>query len=309
MYPLFCRVSHCHCNNSSLRLVSTQWQPGCTAFLLSIVVSVYQNKHSCSAEMATSCFNYPSRQLRWKDTAPDKARPHSFILQRLFSHRQMQRRPSANSRMKPRDGCCPKHRANCTALSYWMTLTPHKWGLFYPDNCPWFSQAPGICTSMAARSCMNNISVKWLGSYLSQWLNFALQVLQGDFICCLNCTGSEGECHEIPERRQWHAEMNVPLSSFEMNVHAVKPGHATSRTCPGTLVGEPSQQFQSWQKVETLNAAFKELIHLSVVSLVLNSTFHSSLYDIWSWVDERVRMFSRHTSNSQQHYCKSVRTW
>lgn len=206
LYPLFC--SHCHWNSSSLMLFFTQWQPECMAFLQSVVVSVYQYKHSCSTEMASPCFNYPSCQLRWKDTAPDKARPHSLILHRPFSHHQMQRRPSANSQMKPRHGCCPKHRANCTALSYWMPLTPHKWGLFYPDNCPRFSQALGICTSMVAGSCMNNISVKWLGSYLSQWLNFTLQLLQGDFIWCLNSTGSGGECNEIPERRQRRANMN-----------------------------------------------------------------------------------------------------
>lgn len=133
--------------------------------------------------------------------------------------------------MKPRDGCCPKHRTNCTALSYWMPLTPHKWGLFYPDNCPWFSQAPGICTSMAAGSCMNNISVKWLGSYLSQWLNFTLQLLQGDFIWCLNSTGSGGECNEIPERRQRHAEMNL---------HAVKPAQVTE--CAGSPAGHATSR-------------------------------------------------------------------
>lgn len=214
LYPLFCRVSHCHWNSSSLMLLFTQWQPEWTTFLQSEVVSAYQYKHSCSAEMASPCFNYPSYQLRWKDTAPDKARPHSLILHRPFSHHQMQRRPSANSQMKPRDGCCPKHQANCTASSYWMPVTPHKWGLFYPDNCPWFSQAPGICTSMVAGSCMNNISVKWLGSYLSQWLNFTLQLLQGDFIWCLNSTGNGGKGNEIPERRQCRAEMNL---------HAVKP--------------------------------------------------------------------------------------
>lgn len=114
LYPLFCIVSHCHWNSSSLMLFFTQWQPECTIFLQSKVVGAYQYKHSCSTEMASPCFNYPSYQLRWKDTAPDKARPHSLILHRPFSHHQMQRRPSANSQMKPRDGCCPKHQANCT---------------------------------------------------------------------------------------------------------------------------------------------------------------------------------------------------
>lgn len=60
------------------------------------------------------------------------------------------------------------------------------------NNCPWFSQALCICTSMAPGSCMNNITVKWLGSYLSQLLNFTSQHLQGDFIWCLNSTGSVG---------------------------------------------------------------------------------------------------------------------
>lgn len=108
-----------------------------------------------------------------------------------------------------------------------MPLTPHKWGLFYPDNCPWFSQAPGICTSMVAGSCMNNISVKWLGSYLFQWLNFTLQLLRGDFIWYLNSTGSGRECTKIPERRQCRAKMNL---------HAVKP--AQVRVCRQTAAYE-----------------------------------------------------------------------
>lgn len=66
LYPLFCRVSHCHWNSSSLMLFSTQWQLECRTFLQSVVVSVYQYKHSCSTEMAPPCFNYPSCQLRWK---------------------------------------------------------------------------------------------------------------------------------------------------------------------------------------------------------------------------------------------------
>lgn len=37
-----------------------------------------------------------------------------------------------------------------------------------------------------------------------------------------------------------------------------------------------------------------------MASLAINSTFHSSIYDIWSCIDERVRMFSLHTNNSQQ---------
>lgn len=75
----FRQVSHCHWNSSSLMLFSTQWQPEYTTFLQSVVVSVYQYKHSCSTAMASPCINYPSCQLRWKDTAPDKARPHSLI--------------------------------------------------------------------------------------------------------------------------------------------------------------------------------------------------------------------------------------
>lgn len=67
------------------------------------VVSVNKYKHSCSAEMASPWFNYRSCQSRWKNTAPDKARPHSLILHRSFSHPEMHRHPSANSQIKPRD--------------------------------------------------------------------------------------------------------------------------------------------------------------------------------------------------------------
>lgn len=67
------------------------------------VVSVNKYKHSCSAEMASPWFNYRSCQSRWKNTAPDKARPHSLISHRPFSHPEMHRHPSANSQIKPGD--------------------------------------------------------------------------------------------------------------------------------------------------------------------------------------------------------------
>lgn len=38
-----------------------------------------------------------------------------------------------------------------------------------------------------------------------------------------------------------------------------------------------------------------------MASLVSNSTFHSSIYDIWSCIDGSAHMFPLHTNNSQQH--------
>lgn len=67
------------------------------------VVSVNKYKHSCSAEMASPWFNYLSCQSQWKNTPPDKARPHSLMSYRAFSHPEMHRHPSANSQIKPRD--------------------------------------------------------------------------------------------------------------------------------------------------------------------------------------------------------------
>lgn len=61
---------------------------------------------------------------------------------------------------------------------------------------------------MAAGSCMNNISVKWLGSYLSQWLNFTLLLLQGDFIWCLNSQAAEENVTRSPKEE--NARRNEP---------------------------------------------------------------------------------------------------
>lgn len=154
----------------------------------------------------------------------------------------MQRRPSANSQMKPWNGCCPKHRANCTALSYWMPLTPHKWGLFYLDNCPWFSQAPGICTSMAAGSCMNNISEKWLGSYLSQWLNFTSQLSQRWFYLMPKLCRHPENVTRSPKEDNAVQRWNRTLWSQHRSEWAGRPaGHSTSSTSHGTLVRKPTQ--------------------------------------------------------------------
>lgn len=53
-----------------------------------------------------------------------------------------------------------------------------------------FSQAWGICTTMAAALCMNNFPGMWLCRYLSRWLQFTFQLLQGAFIWCLHSTGN-----------------------------------------------------------------------------------------------------------------------
>lgn len=50
--------------------------------------------------MPSPRFNYRSCQSRWKNTAPDKARPHSLNSHRLYSHPEMHRHPSANSQIK-----------------------------------------------------------------------------------------------------------------------------------------------------------------------------------------------------------------
>lgn len=103
------------------------------------VGSLNKYKHSFSTEIASPWFNYRSCQSRWKNMAPDKARPHSLISHGPFSHPEMHRHPSAKSQIKPWDGgTCPKHPGNFTVSSCWMPLTPQKWGLFNFDNCPWF---------------------------------------------------------------------------------------------------------------------------------------------------------------------------
>lgn len=105
------------------------------------VLSVNKYKHSCSAEMASPWFNYRSCQSRWKNTAPDKSRPHSLISHRPFSHPEMHRHPSAKtakSNLEMEAFCCPKHPGNFTVSTCWMPLTPQKWGLFNFNNCSWF---------------------------------------------------------------------------------------------------------------------------------------------------------------------------
>lgn len=178
-----CTMPHRPFVKSCLLFSPTEWSPQCMTFLQN-TVSIYKYKHSCSTEMASPWFNYRSCQSGYKNTAPDKACPHSLILHRPFHTLRckdtLQQTVKSNPEMEA--FCSPKHPGNFIVSSYRMPLTPQKWGLFSFDNCPWFSQAPGICTTMAAASCMNNISGMWLCSYLSQSFQFKVRLLQGAFI-------------------------------------------------------------------------------------------------------------------------------
>lgn len=154
-------------------------------FVQSITVSINKYKH-CAPQrwhppgLIIALVNRGGRILHLTRRAP-------ILSSRIGLFHTLQQTVKSNPEMEA--FCCPKHPGNFTVLSYWMPLTPQKWGLFSFDNCPWFSQAPGICITMAAASCMNNISRMWLCRYPSRWFQFTLQLLQGAFIWYLNSTG------------------------------------------------------------------------------------------------------------------------
>lgn len=76
MPPVWCVSPH-NGSQSGWQSVWHSYQASSSAYII-----------TSSTEMA-SLFNYPSCQLRWKNTASDKACPHSLISHRPFSHHQM----------------------------------------------------------------------------------------------------------------------------------------------------------------------------------------------------------------------------
>lgn len=207
------------------------------------VVSVNKYKHCCSAEMASPWFNYRSCQSKWKNTAPDKAQPHSLILHRPFSHLEMHRHPSANSQIKTlrwRHSFAPNTQVTLqcrVAVRLWHLRN----GVYSTSTIArvFFSQAWGICTTTAAASSMNNISGMWLCSYLSQWLQFTFQLLQGAFIWCLNSTGDSwllqdawARRNEVDTERGWIAPPDLYYKSSAQGHYGVgvrRPGGHSTR--------------------------------------------------------------------------------